>query len=221
MIEKSHKNLVQREITVKRGEKSFKQMRWVKSENDKLESKKESKSKGSFNIGDSIVFKNKNLKIEKVSESQKTAKLSNGKIYTFDAINKIKSIKTSISKSKKETKVKDLKPTAKKEIKVKKLKLIPKKSDKKINKSIINPKFNEDGFVFKSKFNKKISINKSELSKAVSVSAQSGDSGYAFVPINYDKKDKKFEDSVVADTSNQMKEMQKKLEVELKQLYNI
>lgn len=67
--------------------------------------------------------------------------------------------------------------------------------------------------------NETISINKSELSKAVNVGAESGESGYTFVPQSYDKKDKKYEDSVVTDITTWVKESQKTLEAELKRFY--
>ena len=115
MTEKSHKGLVQREITVRRGGKTFKQMRWVKPGEDEPAPKKgkkiDSKEKGSFNIGEAISFMGNNLRIMKVSESEKTVKLSDGKVYTFEAINKGKKPE---DKPKKEPSIKDLKVSEKK-----------------------------------------------------------------------------------------------------------
>ena len=101
MSEQSKKGLVKKKITVTRNGKTYERNQWVKETKDdksekkpvpkKLEPKKSKeipKDKGSFNIGDSINFMGKNLKIEKISESEKTIKLSNGKIYTFAAIKK-------------------------------------------------------------------------------------------------------------------------------------
>ena len=111
MPEKSHKGLVLRDVTVKRGGKSFTQKRWVKAGEDEPKPKKgkkepEPKPKGSYNVDEAIKFMGKNLKIEKVSESEKTVKLSDGKVYTFDAIEKGKQ---GISEKPKEKTIKEAK----------------------------------------------------------------------------------------------------------------
>lgn len=102
MTERSKKGLVKKKITVKKDGKTYERYQWVKAtEDNKAEPKgKKEKltSKGSFNVGEVINFLGKDLKIEKISESQETIKLSNGKVYTFDAINN--------SKTKDKTKIK-------------------------------------------------------------------------------------------------------------------
>ena len=112
MTERSHKGLVLRDVKVTRGGKTFTQKRWVKAGNDEPEekkpSKKEVKGKESFKIGSKLSLMGKDLTIEKVSESEKTVKLSDGKVYTFDAIDKGSKIK------KPEPSVKDLKIRKKK-----------------------------------------------------------------------------------------------------------
>ena len=94
---KSHKGLVLKEIEVKRGGKVFKQKRWIKADKDEPKekpSKKEApKGKESFKVGSKLSLMGKDLTIEKVSESEKTIKLSDGKVYTFDAIDKGSKIK--------------------------------------------------------------------------------------------------------------------------------
>ena len=65
----------------------------------------------------------------------------------------------------------------------------------------------------------KVSINKSELSKAVNVSAQSGESGYALIPRSYDKVNREFEDGVVDEMNNWIKDREKNLRSELKDFY--
>lgn len=94
---KSHKGLVLKEVEVKRGGKTFTQRRWVKAGEDneieKPSKKEEVKGKKLFKVGSKLSFMDKNLTVEKVSESEKTVKLSDGKIYTFDAINKGSKVK--------------------------------------------------------------------------------------------------------------------------------
>ena len=102
--EKSHRGLVLRDVEVTRKGKKFTQKRWVKPGEDepapkkgkKIEDEPESKkdkkieddkSKESYKIGEQFNFLgNKYAKVEKVSESQKTVKLSDGLVYTFEAI---------------------------------------------------------------------------------------------------------------------------------------
>ena len=91
MPEKSHQGLVLRDVKVTRGGKTFTQKRWVKAGEDEPAPKKgkkieDDKSKESYKIGEQFNFLGKDLTIEKVSESQKTVKLSNRKVYTFEAI---------------------------------------------------------------------------------------------------------------------------------------
>ena len=65
----------------------------------------------------------------------------------------------------------------------------------------------------------KVLINKSELSKAVNVSAQSGESGYALIPRSYDKENREFEDGVVDEMNEWIKDREKNLRSELKDFY--
>ena len=95
MVEQSHKGLIQREVTVKRGGKSFKQMRWVKGSEDEPEPKKSKKEDvkgggklGSFIIGQELSMLGNAVTIEKISEKEKTIKMSNGKVYTLSAVKK-------------------------------------------------------------------------------------------------------------------------------------
>ena len=62
----------------------------------------------------------------------------------------------------------------------------------------------------------KISINKLELSKAINVSVQSG---YAFTQKSYDKENRKFEDDVVNDLDEWIRDREKNLKDELKSFY--
>lgn len=70
-----------------------------------------------------------------------------------------------------------------------------------------------EDFIF---FSEKISINKLELSKAINVSIQSG---YAFTPKSYDKENRKFEDNVVNDLDEWIRDREKNLKDELKSFY--
>ena len=89
MPERSKKGLTLKEVEVKRGGKTFKRKQWVKSgEGEPVPKKGKFESKATFSIGDSIKFMGKDLKIENISESQKTIKLSNGNVYTEGAIKK-------------------------------------------------------------------------------------------------------------------------------------
>jgi hypothetical protein len=162
MPEKSKKGLILKEVEVKRGGKTFKRKQWVRASEDEPEPKKGKKeipkSKGLFNIGDKISFMGNNLVIMKVSESEKTIKLSDGKVYTFGAIEKFSKPKEEVKKEipKKETKIKDLKPIKEKEVKPKVIisKEEPKAGDflsfenedakKKIQKYIKTKEFKKD-----------------------------------------------------------------------------
>jgi hypothetical protein len=95
MVKQNKSGLVQREVTVKRGGKSFKQLRWIRPGDDEPEERKgkkeevkgDSKGKGSYKIGEQFNFLgDKYMKVEKVNESERTVKLSNGLVYTFEAI---------------------------------------------------------------------------------------------------------------------------------------
>jgi len=123
MVERSKTGLVKKKITVKKNGKTYERYQWVKAGEDEPAEKKGKKveptKKGSFNIGDTVFYGGKNREIIKVSESQKTVKLNNNQVYTFEAINKINSMKK--PDPKKEIKIKDLKPTSKKEINTKDL----------------------------------------------------------------------------------------------------
>jgi hypothetical protein len=68
--------------------------------------------------------------------------------------------------------------------------------------------------------NKKISINKLELSKVMNVSIKSGKPGYTFIPQPY-KEDREFEDEVVNDINEWIKNAQQSLESEIKELYDL
>lgn len=205
MVRKSgHAGLVKKKVIVKKDGKTFERYQWVKAGEDEPKekpSKKEIKGKGSFKIDSKINFLGKDLTIEKVSESEKTVKLSDGKVYTFGAIDKGNKIKK-VEKKVKKSSIKDL------------------KINKKIKKIEQISQFGEDGFVFKSQFNnEKISINKLELSKAVNVGIQSGESGYAFTPKSYDKENRKFEGDVVNDLDEWIRDREKNLRDELKSFY--
>lgn len=65
----------------------------------------------------------------------------------------------------------------------------------------------------------KISINKLELSKAVNVNSSSGETGYALIPRSYDKENRKFEDDVVNDLDEWIRNREKNLKDELKSFY--
>jgi hypothetical protein len=92
MVEQSKKGLVLRNVEVKRGGKTFTQKRWVKVREDELGGKKTPKKediedKETYKIGEKLNFLgDKYIEIKKVSESEKTVKLSNGFVYTFEAI---------------------------------------------------------------------------------------------------------------------------------------
>ena len=66
----------------------------------------------------------------------------------------------------------------------------------------------------------KISINKFELLKAVNIGVQSGEVGYALIPRSYDKENRKFENDVVDDMSDWIKDREKNLKDELKSFYS-
>lgn len=93
MVERSHKGLVLRDVTVKRGGKTFTQKRWVRPGEDEPKEKPSKKEevkgiKGKFNIGDIISFMGSTLTIEKISEVEGTFKLSDGGVYTMGALDK-------------------------------------------------------------------------------------------------------------------------------------
>lgn len=91
------------------------------------------------------------------------------------------------------------------------------------DKSIQQEKFfviPEEFIILPSNKKEKVSISKSELSKAVSVGAESGESGYAFIPTVWDaKKKKKEKDKTVKEMTDLLEEQKKKLEAELTKLY--
>ena len=139
MVRKTgHEGLVLRDVKVTRGGKQFTQKRWIRGSDEEPEDRKGKKeeikgdSKGKkeevkdkskvsgLSIGDKFLFLgNKMMSVEKISEKEQTAKLSNGIVYTIEAIAEIRKRKESESKAKeekpKEKTVKDLKPKSKKE----------------------------------------------------------------------------------------------------------
>ena len=87
-------------------------------------------------------------------------------------------------------------------------------NDKKVERFFINPK--EFDIISQTK---KISISKFELSKAVTANAQSGEAGYALIARSYDKENRKFEDKVVNDLDEWIRDREKNLKNELKSFY--
>lgn len=76
-----------------------------------------------------------------------------------------------------------------------------------------------DRSLYKSNNNLKVKIDKFELSKAVNVGSQSGEAGYALIPRSYDKENRKFEDGVVSNLDDWIRDREKNLKIELKRFY--